>query len=59
MLKAGGYHTYMAGKWHLYNLSVDPGETHDLASEQPETLKKLRVAWNRYASEVGVVLTGL
>ena len=49
---------YGTGSWHLYNLSDDPGETRDLANELPETLNKLRAAWNRYASEVGVVLTG-
>ncbi len=31
---------YGTGIWHLYNLAKDPGETNDLAEEQPETLKK-------------------
>jgi arylsulfatase len=43
--------------WHLYNLVDDPGETHDLANDEPETLKKLQAAWDRYAKDVGVVLT--
>lgn len=47
---------YGSGQWHLYNLADDPGETRDLATEQPETLKVLRAAWDRYAEEVGVVL---
>jgi arylsulfatase len=48
---------YGTGDWHLYNVVNDPGETHDLAKEQPEMLKKLREAWNRYAEDVGVVLS--
>ena len=49
---------YGTGTWHLYNLAKDPGETHDLAGAQPETLKKLQAAWDDYAEDVGVVLTG-
>lgn len=48
---------YGTGAWHLYNLADDPGETRDLAGEQPETLKELQAAWDRYAKEVGVVLS--
>ncbi len=48
---------YGDGTWRLYNLAVDPGETRDLAGEKPETLKKLQKAWDRYADDVGVVLT--
>jgi arylsulfatase len=49
---------YGTGIWHLYHLADDPGETHDLAKEQPDTLKELQAAWGRYADDVGVVLTG-
>ncbi len=49
---------YGDGTWRLYNLAVDPGETRaHLAREQPETLRKLQEAWDRYADDVGVVLT--
>jgi len=48
---------YGPGTWHLYNLADDPGETRDLGKEQPATLKKLQAAWDRYADDVGVVLT--
>jgi arylsulfatase len=48
---------YGTGTWHLYNLADDPGETRDLANEHPETLKKLQAEWERYAEEVGVVLS--
>jgi len=40
----------------VYNVVQDPGETHDLASENPEKLAMLRQAWDRYAEDVGVVL---
>ena len=48
---------YGTGAWHLYNLADDPGETRDLSKEQPEKLKKLQAAWDRYAKDVGVVLS--
>lgn len=48
---------YGPGKWQLYNLAEDPGETRDLAEQNPELLKELQMAWERYAKEVGVVLT--
>jgi arylsulfatase len=48
---------YGTGTWHLYDLADDPGETRDLAGEQPETLKELQAAWERYAKDVGVVLS--
>jgi arylsulfatase len=47
-----------AGQWALYNVAEDPGETQDLAREQPETLDRLINAWDRYADNVGVVLIG-
>lgn len=48
---------YGTGTWYLYNLVKDPGETHDLAKAQPATLKALQAAWERYAADVGVVLS--
>ena len=48
---------YGTGSWHLYNLADDPGETRDLGKERPEILKKLQAAWERYAEDVGVVLS--
>ncbi len=46
---------YGKGTWHLYNLAADPGETRDLAKEQPGTVSKLQAEWDRYADDVGVV----
>jgi len=48
---------YGDGEWRLYNVVKDPGETNNLAMEQPDLLKELQQAWDRYADEVGVVLS--
>ncbi|PBN41824.1 arylsulfatase [Sphingobium sp. D43FB] len=44
------------GQWHLFNLSDDPGETHDLSREQPDRLAHLIAQWDAYATDVGVIL---
>jgi arylsulfatase len=44
------------GKWRLFNIAKDPGETTDLAASQPDQLKKLAAAWDSYAANVGIVL---
>jgi len=49
---------YGTGAWQLHNLDDDPGETRDLSKTQPEILKKLQAAWDRYAQDVDVVLIG-
>lgn len=43
------------GEWQVYNVSMDPGETQDLAESMPELLGELTSAWDEYASDVGVV----
>jgi arylsulfatase len=48
---------YGTGVWHLFDLKKDPGETQNLAEKDPEALKRLQAAWDRYAEDVGVVLT--
>jgi len=48
---------YGEGKWRLYNLKTDPGETTDLSADKPELLKKIVDGWNKYADEVGVLNT--
>jgi len=48
---------YGNGTWHIYNVVDDPGKTRDFAKKQPKKLKKLKVAWKRYAKDVGVVLS--
>jgi arylsulfatase A-like enzyme len=44
------------GKWHLFNVARDPGETRDLSAEQPARKAALVRAWDAYAAEVGVVM---
>ncbi len=46
---------YGSSKWELYNLSIDPGETTNLAVSEKELLKELVEKWEKYAEEVGVV----
>jgi len=48
---------YGSGNWQLYNVGDDPGETRDLAEDQPEILQEMQSAWDRYAKDVGVVLS--
>ena len=49
---------YGTGEWQLFNVVVDPGEANDLSAEVPEKLEELKAAWERYASDVGVVPGG-
>lgn len=39
------------GKWELFDLSKDPGETTDLSAQFPDTLNQLVSAWQVYARE--------
>jgi len=43
-------------QWRLYNVAEDPGETIDCAQTHPEVMAQMLAAWDRYATEVGVVL---
>ncbi|QNN22354.1 arylsulfatase [Planctomycetales bacterium ZRK34] len=38
-------------KWELYDLATDPTEMHDLASAQPDRLKKMAAAWDQWWAE--------
>jgi len=49
-------HPYGSGEAELYNLDRDPGETTNLAKEQPDLLAQLIVNWQHYAKENGVIL---
>jgi arylsulfatase len=48
------------GAWELYDLSVDRGETHNLAEENPKKLRELVSLWearrNEIVEQVGAVL---
>lgn len=47
--------TYPSYKWELYDLSKDRGETIDLASQRPEIVDQLSVAYFNWAERTGVV----
>ncbi|KAJ5111379.1 alkaline-phosphatase-like protein [Penicillium argentinense] len=41
--------------WELFNVVEDPGETKDLADENPGKLKELLNHWDEYVVECGIV----
>ena len=43
------------GKWELYDLTTDLGETNDLADSNPEKLAEMLKAWDQYVLETGAV----
>jgi arylsulfatase A-like enzyme len=45
------------GKWHLYNIRVDIGENKDLASQHPEILEKMISAYDKFAKDIGVIVS--
>lgn len=42
--------------WELYNLSNDPTEQTNLASDYPEKLAAMKRAWQKYKTDHGVVI---
>ncbi|WP_341711391.1 arylsulfatase [Erythrobacter sp.] len=42
------------GKWELYDLASDPGETENLADREPERTAGMIAAYHAYAQRVGV-----
>jgi arylsulfatase A-like enzyme len=44
------------GRWQLYNLADDLGETNDLAAAHPDTLSELLRRWEAYVEETRVLL---
>lgn len=43
------------GRWRLYDIVRDPGETQNLAAANPEAFQQMQTAWGRYAQEDGVL----
>ena len=43
------------GRWRLYNLAGDPGETQDLSAAEPDRLKAMLADYAAYEQRVGVV----
>jgi arylsulfatase A-like enzyme len=44
-----------SGDWQLFDMSVDPGESNDVASQHPEVIQELADKWGVYADDVGIV----
>lgn len=44
------------GRWQLFDLAEDLGETNDLADAEPERFAAMIALWERYAEEVGLIL---
>ena len=44
-------------RWQLFDLSVDPGETQDLARKEPEKMAELIAAWDEYVLENNVIIS--
>ncbi len=47
---------YASGEIELYKISEDPGETKNLAASEPEQLARMKVLWDEYVAENGVIL---
>ncbi|MBP3942469.1 arylsulfatase [Sphingobacteriaceae bacterium WQ 2009] len=47
--------TWPSRDWELYNLSLDPGETDNIAKEQPAVVTQLTAAYYQWAEKNGVV----
>ena len=46
------------GKYALYDLATDPGETRDVSAEYPEIVEELSGKWDQYAKDNGIVPAG-
>jgi len=45
-----------SGRWRLFNLDSDPGETEDLSGREPEILENLEKLWEKYQARNHVIL---
>ncbi|WP_019528257.1 arylsulfatase [Dasania marina] len=48
---------YGDDQWQLYAIDKDPGESQDLSTVEPETLKRLISFWQDYAASTGLILS--
>ena len=46
---------YGDGRWHLYNIVADPGETTDLADREPGRFAEMQADYAAYAKANGVL----
>ncbi len=45
------------GKWQLFNLDEDSGETHDVALKNPKKLQEMVSRWDTFAANTGVIIS--
>ena len=50
------YKPFGKGGWELFNLTADPAERKDLATERPEKLQQMITLWEAYAQANNVIL---
>lgn len=46
---------YGDGKWHLYDIKKDPGETRPLDAEDPKRFEQMIAIYEQYAKDKGIV----
>ena len=46
---------YGDGRWRLFNITRDPGETHDLSAERPELFAETMAEYEAYEARFGVL----
>ncbi|AXK39949.1 arylsulfatase [Crenobacter cavernae] len=44
------------GRWELFDLATDRGETTDVASANPQVVSELTAEWDAYVQRVGLIL---
>ena len=47
---------YTEADFELFNIAVDPGETHDLADENPEKFDEMIALWRSERETLGIIL---
>ena len=43
------------GRWRLFDMTHDPGETSDLSETHPDVMKNMLAEYDRYADQMGVL----
>lgn len=43
------------GKWRLFNMATDPGETQDISAAEPEVMADMLAEYAAYSAEMGVL----
>lgn len=48
-------HPLGTGEWELYDMSVDPGETNNVAADHPEVVERMSAQYTAFATDHGVI----